>query len=947
MTSPDIQRPILYLIDGHAVAYRQYFAMKNVSRPFTTSKGEPTGATLGFASLLLNLLYGVHPDYLAVSFDMGLSGREALYPAYKAQRADMEADLVIQMGRIHQLVEAFNIPVLEKAGYEADDIIGTIARQATEQGVYVRIITGDRDILQLLNPYTSVQMAKRQEKESDRVYDEALFYDEYGLTPKQLIDYKALVGDTSDNIPGVRGVGEKTALPLLQQYGNIETLYEHLDEIKGATQKKLIDGRAMAFLSKTLATIKQDLPVTLDLNACVAHDFDRAAVEKLFYELEFRTLLKRLQTLAGGVDAFLASAEDSSEIQTGEVSEFAAPAALPSKTPVTVIVRDAAGLQTLVETLKGAQAIAFDTETTSLDQMAAKLVGISLSVDGETGYYIPVGHSAPTDQLFVEQPQQLPMQTVLDALRPALTDPAIPKWGHNAIYDLVILQRHGIDVAPIAFDTMIGKWLCEPETKFLGLKDMAKEAFDVRMTEISALIGSGKKQITFDQVSIETAAPYAAADAIYTYQLVEAKVRPQLEDAGLVDLFQNMEMPLVPVIAAMERAGVALDVPFLTQLSQDMQKQLAEIEQNIYALSGGYGEFNINSPKQLNDVLFGKLGLPVEGIPKTTHGYSTAAGVLDSLYDRHEIIRWILEHREISKLKSTYVDALPALINPQTGRVHTSYNQTGTTTGRLSSSSPNLQNIPIRTESRREIRKAFIAPPGRLLLSVDYSQIELRVMAHISRDAGLLEAFRQKQDIHAATAARVFGVPLEQVTYEQRSFAKRVNFGLIYGMGAFRLARDSELTLAEANRFIDAYFQFFPGVKQYMDNTKRQAAETGYLYTLFGRRGDFRGLRRRDTSTVLKQALERAAINMPIQGTAADILKQAMLNLSAALRTSGYGAQMILQVHDELVLEVDEADIQPVRDLVVSTMEHAYQLDAPLVANAQVGKNWRDMDVIL
>ena len=830
---------------------------------------------------------------------VSISPSRPVYEDYKATRDKMPDDLAPQLDRIRELVEAFNIPVLAEEGYEADDIIGTIAVQAEAQGVDVRIITGDRDILQLLSPHVTVQLPKRGS--ADVVFDEAAFRDRYQLEPEQLIDLKALMGDSSDNIPGVYGVGEKGATKLLHQYETLDSIYEHLDDIKGSTGKKLREGRDMAFLSRDLVTIRRDLPVTLDLDACVAHDYDHERVAELFRDLEFRSLADRLYEIASE------QGEDDPDVPVDPV-----------------IVRDEAALKQLVAVLNEAKAITWDVETTSTDQMAAKLVGIALAVDGRTGYYVPVGHRRAgqlplfaDDEADSKPVDQLPLETVIDALRAPLTNPGIAKYAHNAAYDLVVMQRYGIDVAPIDFDTMIAEWVIDPLSKFLGLKNLVRHRLGIQMTEIETLIGSGKNQTTMDLVDVEQAAPYAAADAALTHRLVGE-------------------------IAAMERAGVRLDTDFLAAYSDRLQAMLDDYEREIHSHSGE--AFNINSPKQLNQILFEKLNLPVAGLRKTTHGYSTDAATLESLKDEHPIVERILQYREVAKLKGTYVDALPLLVNERTGRVHTSYNQTGTSTGRLSSSSPNLQNIPIRTDMGREVRRAFIAEPGSVLLGVDYSQVELRVLAHISQDSTLLEAFRQNQDIHRATAAIVFDVALDDVTYEMRSFAKRINFGLIYGMGPYRLARESDLTLAEARAFVETYFDRLPGVEQYIEGTKKQAREQGYVSTLFGRRGEFPALKSGSTNSQTAQGMERAAINMPIQGTAADILKRAMIDLDAALAERDLAARMILQVHDELVLEVPQDELDETRALVVDIMENAYDLDAPLVANAQVGTNWRDME---
>lgn len=926
-------RPQFFVIDGHALAYRQFHALQSTG--FRTRAGEPTNATYGFTRTLLDILLKDKPHYLAVSFDRGLSGRENLFPDYKGTRDKMPDELSIQIDRIIQVVAAFNIPILALDGYEADDVIGTVVKQVEADGLNTRIITGDRDILQLLTPHVTVQLPKRGEQ--DVVFDEAMFREEYELEPWQLVELKGLMGDTSDNIPGVKGIGQKTATTLLKQYETIDGIYAHIDEIKGATQQKLIDGQPLAYLSRDLATIRKDVPFTIELAKCVSHEYNVDIVLDLFRELEFRQFSDRLKPMTQ--TSMFDTVEEETPANTEE------PAPHPAPGIETVIVRDQAALDQLVSVLNGAQTIVWDVETTGIDQMSCELVGIALAVNGDTGYYVPVGHKKG-DGMFTETVDQLPLETVIEALRGPLTDPGKAKYAHNSEYDLIVTSRYGIDVEPLVFDTMIAEWVLDPSSKFLGLKNFANQYLKIPMTEIKELIGTGKKQLTMDQVDIELAGPYAAADAAVTYRAAEY-LRPKLEsDPDLWRLYTTLEMPLIPVIVSMECNGVMLDTPYLAELSTRLSHELSELEEKIYDLSG-YGKFNISSPKQLNDVLFGKLGLSVEGLKKTTHGFSTDAATLENLKDAHPVIEEILKHREISKLKGTYVDALPALINARTGRVHTSYNQAGSSTGRISSSNPNLQNIPIRTELGREVRRAFITPPGTLLLAVDYSQIELRVLAHYSEDPTLLEAFAQGQDIHAATAAAVYGIPISEVTFEQRSFAKRVNFGLIYGMGAFRLARDSDLSVAEARAFIDDYFSRLPKVKEYLDGTKRQA-RIGPLTTLFGRRREFRALMNaaENSRSNEVQAEERMAINMPIQGSAADIMKKAMIDLYAALERNKLNAKMILQVHDELVLEVPEDEIDQTAKLVTDVMENAYELKAPLRANAEIGKNWRDMEPI-
>ena len=923
------KRDVLYLIDGHALAYRSYFALQHGG--LTTSSGESITAVFGFTRTLLDVYEHHKPKYIAVTFDRGLSGREEIYPEYKATREKMPEDLASQFDRIEEIVSAFGIPLLTMDNMEADDVLGTISRQAVEQGLDVHIATGDRDILQLVSPHVRVQLPKRGGP--DEVLDEAAFHDRYGLTPLQLIDLKALEGDSSDNIPGVPGVGVKTATKLLQEYGDLDTIYANLDNIATRARNNLIRGKDSAYLSQRLATIICDLPIKLDLEQCIGEDFALKPVDDIFAALEFRGMRERLHKVYGVMHG--------EDIETGIVDAHEA--------IETAVISDEAALNALVEELNAADIIAFDTETTSIDQMTAELVGISVAVNGERGYYIPLGHKAVGGDSLFEAPaatrtDQLSLGKVIDALRPPLEDSAIAKCAHNAVYDVMILARYGIKVKPIAFDTMLAEWVSNPISKFMGLKGLVSQRLDIQMTEISELLGKGKKQITMDRVDVEAAAPYAAADAAMTWRLVHP-LRGELGGTKREWLYQSLELPLIPIVSAMQARGVTLDVDFLRDMSERLRDQLLELETTIYDL-GGIGKFNINSPKQLNTVFFGALELPTDRLRKTKQGYSTDAATLDILKDAHPIVAHIVDFRELSKLKSTYVDALPGLVNPATGRVHTSYNQAGSATGRFSSSSPNLQNIPIRTEVGREVRRAFVAPPGYVLLAVDYSQIELRVMAHISQDETLIDAFHRGLDIHQATAATVNGIEPADVTYEQRNFAKGVNFGLMYGMGAFRLARDSDLSQKEAEQFIATYFERMPGVENYIRQTKEFVWKHGYTETLYGRRRDYPAIKSKGNRRSAS-AEERAAINMPIQGTAADILKQSLIDLDARLKASDVDAAMILQVHDELVLEAREDQLDAVKALVVETMEKALPdrkpLLVPLQANASFGANWRDM----
>ncbi|HOA23135.1 MAG TPA: DNA polymerase I [Aggregatilineales bacterium] len=930
----DKKRKRLVLIDGHALAYRMFFA---IQASMSTREGEPTNATYGFTRMLLNIINGNDPpDYMAVSFDVGETFRDAMYDAYKATREKMPDALHVQIERIHDVLDAFNIPILEVDGYEADDVLGTLARKAQQAGVETFIVTGDKDLLQLVDDGVFVQLPGGRTGEVT-VYDREKVRERMGIEPEQIVDYKALVGDTSDNIPGVPGIGQKTAVQLLNTWGTLENIYEHLDEIKSArTRNALVASREQAFLSQKLARIVTDVPLEFNLESCRTHNYDRDKVVQIFRTLEFRSFLNELRGGNGGSDSgmqlpLFASAEETQDEQ---------PASIETETH---IIRDEAALDSLIARLEQAEAIAFDTETTATDQMSATLVGISLAIEPGVGYYIPVGH-----RLSEDEGQQLPLDLVIERLRPVMTNPNIRKIAHNIKYDAIVLRRHGLDVYPLSVDTMIGEWLLHPDAaqRKLGLKNLAFFRLGVEMTSISELIGSGRKQITMDFVPVAKAAPYAAADADMTLRLAEPILK-ELEEQEQLELFEKLEMPLVPVLIDMELKGMLLDVDYLRRMSKELGEVLEQRYQEICAVAGY--EFNMNSPQQLSEALFEKLGLPTRGLRKTKSGYySTAADVLDELrqYDTTGIINAILEYRELEKLRGTYVDALPQLVNPETGRVHTSFNQTGTVTGRLSSSEPNLQNIPVRSEIGRRVREAFIAPPGHVLLGADYSQVELRVLAHVSGDEALREAFQEGQDIHATTAATVYNIDISEVTPAQRSFAKSVNFGLLYGMSAFRLARESELTLPEAEAFVQTYFERFPRVAQYLENTRRQAIEKGYVETLLKRRRYFPALQSSDSSqaaAMARRAAEREAVNMPIQGTAADIMKLAMIKLHRALAEQGMRSQIVLQVHDELLLEVPEEEAEEARELVCEVMENAYPLDVPLKVDAHIGQNWGEL----
>jgi len=927
---------ILYLLDGHAIAYRAYFALTaGGNTRWTTSTGEPTAGIYGFASMLIRILEQEEPDYMAVSFDTGRTFRHELYGEYKATRAKMPEDLRQQIERIREMVDLLGIPRIEMENYEADDVIGSLAVWAADkEGLGVKIITGDRDLLQMVTNRIVVTLPNARTNQNEDFFPEDV-EKKLGVFPNQVVDYKALLGDTSDNIPGVRGIGEKTAVALLKEYGTLDNVYAHLDQLTGRAQKALEEGRKSAYLSQDLARIRTDLGVSLDLDKARADNFNPGALVELFRQLEFRTITQRLKALEQKLKPEMATPVQASLfIDEG-------PAASPNTPKIadglvqTIIVDTPTALRDCVRTLGAAKQIALDTETSELDPMRADLVGISLACDPDQGFYIPVGHL---------QGKQLPLEEVRIVLDPLLSNPKIDKVAHNAKFDLLVLRQAGFSLEPITFDTMIAEWLINPTSRNLGLKSQAWIRLGVEMTHIEALIGTGRNQISMAQVPIAQAAPYAAADAAMTLRLVEP-LTARLEEVRATGLNRDLEVRLIPVLAEMEEAGILLDLPLFDVFSEELARDISDLEDSIYQQVGE--RFNLNSTQQLSDMLFKRLNLePPDRSQKTSSGkYSTSASVLESMRDTHPIIEKILTYRELSKLKSTYVDALPLQVNPRTGRVHTSFNQTGTVTGRIASQNPNLQNIPTRTEQGRRVRNGFIAAPGCKLLAIDYSQVELRIMAHMSQDSAMLKAFREGQDIHAATAAAITKTPIDQVTKEQRRHAKAINFGLIYGMGSFGLTRASDLTLAEAENFILAYFREFPGVKVWLEKTKQQAAQLGYVEALLGRRRYFPDLVK-GTNPVLRRREEREAINAPIQGTAADIVKIAMIQLPGVLRHAGLKAKMLLQVHDELIFEVPEEELEQTTHVAKSVMENAMKLDVPLTTEARVGRNWGELEKV-
>ncbi|MCC7163601.1 MAG: DNA polymerase I [Anaerolineae bacterium] len=945
----------LLLIDAHALIHRSYHA---IERELTSPTGEPTKAVYGFASTLLKVIKDQQPEYVVATFDMGKSFRATQFPEYKANRPPTPDDLRPQFARSREFCAVLGIPVFAQEGFEADDLIGTLSQQARDDKLLTLILTGDRDTLQLVDDQTNVLMFIGHTGEIKR-YDVKAVQERFGFGPEQLIDFKALRGDTSDNIPGIAGVGDKTATKLLQDYSNIEGVYQHLGEIKGAIGEKLAAAHEQVARNKDLVTIDRHAPVKLDLDAARFGAYDRESLIQLLRELGFQSLVSRIPDSTGE-----AGSSADAEPETPQV-----------KGDYQAVVSET-DLDALVNLIKKTGRFVVDVETTSLDPLLASLVGIAIGVGGGKAYYIPVTNNAPKPapppkkgRTAKEQKQPslfgtgattptiaittdnadpldtLPLALVRTKLAGVFADPKIEKIAHNASYDWGVLRNSGFEVSGIDFDTMIAAHLVEQNSQAVGLKNLAFQYFGAQMTEIESLIGKGKNQLTMDQVSIDKLTQYVCADADYTFRLYEIYT-PLLKEQGVERLFREIEMPLVRVVVDLERAGVLLDLHVLGELAQVINARLTAIETDIYEMVGA--RFNLNSPVQLSAALFDTLGLDSQGMERTSTGkISTAAGALESLRGQHPVIPLILEHRELSKLKGTYVDALPELIHPEDGRVHTSFNQAGTVTGRLSSSNPNLQNIPVRTELGRRVRGAFIAPPGMVLLSADYSQVELRILAHASQDPNMLKAFADGEDIHAATAALLFNVPIDQVTKDMRRLGKTINFGVVYGISEYGVAGRTELSMEESRRLIQSYNDKYPGVKAYMDRTKAMARDKGYVESFMGRRRYFADLGSgRRLPPAQKNQAEREAINMPIQASAADIIKIAMVRLHQALHDRKFKTRMILQVHDELVFESPEQEVEQVVPLIRKIMCDAYKLDAPLDVEVKRGANWQTMQVI-
>jgi DNA polymerase I len=877
----------IYLIDGSSYIYRAYHAMGGLSN----SKGFPTGAVFGFTNMIVKTLKDKSPSYVAVIFDAkGPNFRHEKYPAYKANRPPMPEDLRLQIPLIHEIVNAYRLPSLSVQGFEADDIIATITRQAREKGWAVVIVSGDKDLTQLVQD--GVRMWDPQK---DVIYDQEGVKKKFGVPPDLIVEYMALTGDTSDNVPGVAGVGPKTAAKLIEEYGSVEGVYAAIDRIgQKKLKENLLKHKDHAFLSRDLVRLSDDVPTDKSLDDFVVVDQDSSRLKELFHELEFKRLLGDLpaeRTLDFGGYAAITRMED---------------------------------LHAWLEAVRKQGELSVDCETTSEQPVRAQLVGISLcSIPGKA-CYIPVGHIRGT---------QLPKRDVLDALRPVLEDETISKIGQNIKYDLIVFKREGVNIAGIGCDTMLASYLLDPSRRGHSLDDLAEIFLQHRTIHIKELIGSGKSQILFSGVDIETATDYACEDADVALQVAEI-LRPKIRDEGLEDLFRNVELPLIPVLVDMELAGVRVDTSYLWQLSLEFGRTLEITEAEIYRVAGE--NFNINSPKQLSEILFNRLGL--KPVKKTKTGQSTALDVLEELAYQHELPRKILDYRSIFKLKSTYVDALTSLVNLETGRIHTSYNQAVAATGRLSSSDPNLQNIPIRSVEGRKIRKAFIPDDGYSFVAADYSQIELRVMAGLSGDKRLLEAFSAGEDIHAITAAEVFGGSPAHVTPETRQRAKAINFGIIYGMGAYRLAGQLGVGMGMAKQYLEDYYRTYAGVRTFMESLPEKAAQDGFVTTILGRKRFLPDLK--NPNRIAQQAARRMAINTTIQGSAADLMKLAMIRVHGELKRRELPARMILQVHDELILEVRDDAVNDAAALLKKEMEGVYALSVPLVVDVATGKNW-------
>ena len=901
MAEPD-KKDSLVLLDGSSYLYRAYFATAR-SR-LSSPSGQPTGAIFAIINMIKKLRKDFPSDYFLIVFDAkGKTFRHDMFEQYKANRPSMPDELRSQVSYVHKIINAQGYPTLSIPGVEADDVIGTIAKAAGNQSYDVTISTGDKDLAQLVNP--NVRLVDTMK---DVIYDRDGVIEKFGVTPEQIIDYLTLVGDTSDNIPGVPKVGPKTAVKWLQEYADLDEIIANQEKIGGKVGENFRDSIEQLELSKALVTIRLDVDIESEIDSYIEQATNEEALIELYTELGFNSWLEEF-SIDGEVG----------ENRVSDLSDFSYD-----------VINTPTLLEDWLEALRSAELIAYDTETTSLDAMQASLVGMSFAIKTQEGKfksaYLPLAHTIG---------EQLPFEETLTKVKPILESSTISKVGQNLKYDATVLANHAVELKGIAFDTMLESYVLDSVSNRHDMDTLAQKHLGHKTISFESLAGKGKKQLTFDQIPIESAAQYAAEDALVTLALHE-KLWPQLEkDEQLKSIFTDIELPMLAVLNTVQRNGVLIDDTSLLLQSQELAEKMNALEQRAYDLADQ--TFNLASPKQIQEILFEKMELPI--IRKTPKGQaSTAEDVLQELALEYELPKLILEHRSMGKLKSTYTDKLPIMVNSQTGRVHTSYHQAVAVTGRLSSSDPNLQNIPIRTDEGRRIRHAFVVPDGSQMLAADYSQVELRIMAHLSGDETLLKAFRNGDDIHSATAAEIFSVEQDQVNADQRRKAKAINFGLIYGMSAFGLAKQLNIGMQEAQQYIDIYFNRYPGVKGYMDNIRQSAADQGYVETVFGRRLYLPDINAKNGQ--LRKYAERTAINAPMQGTAADIIKTAMVDIQRALEKQNYATTMIMQVHDELVFEVPDAEIAIIQPLIREKMQSAVTLDVPLVVDIGLGKNW-------
>lgn len=892
------------LVDGSSYLFRAYHAMPGL----TNAKGEATGTIYGVINMLRKLVAEYQPSHIAIVFDAkGKTFRHKMFKEYKANRPPMPDDLREQIEPVHKIVEAMGLPLVCVSGVEADDVIGTLAAQASELGIETLISTGDKDMAQLVNKHVSLINTM-----TNLYSDVAGVKEKYGVTPEQIIDYLALMGDKADNIPGIPKVGPKTAVKWLEAYGTIENIVEHADEIKGKVGESLRENLNQLPLSQELTTIKCDVELDVTPKTLVHAEPDIDILRELFSRYEFKTWHAQLNDAANESGSTAANVEAKKEVAVDYEK-----------------ILTEKQLSAWMKKLKAADVFSFDLETTSLDYMQAEIVGLSFAVEANRAAYIPVAHS------YDDAPTQLDRDNVLAKFKPLLEDAKVAKLGQNLKYDMSVLANYNINMQGIQYDTMLESYVLDSVGSRHNMDALALRFLDKHTIHFEDIAGKGAKQVTFDLIDVDTAAEYAAEDADVTLQLHQT-IWPLLQESeSLVKVFKEIEMPLLPVLSRMERRGVLLDTKALEKQSKQLTKRIAELESEVHGLAGE--EFNLGSPKQLQTILFEKLELPI--VSKTPKGQpSTAESVLVELAHEYELPKLLLEYRSLAKLKSTYTDKLPKMIDPDTGRIHTSYHQAVAATGRLSSTDPNLQNIPVRTDEGRRIRKAFIANTGNKILAADYSQIELRIMAHLSEDKGLVTAFENGVDVHSATAAEVFSVDVEAVTKEQRRRAKAINFGLIYGMSAFGLAKQLDIERYEAQSYVELYFERYPGVKEYMERTRKIASEQGYVETVLGRRLYLPDINARNS--MRRQYAERTAINAPMQGTAADIIKLAMINLDQQLQNSKLDCAMLMQVHDELVFEINEKDLDKASKVINDAMVNAISLSVPLVVDIGIGDNW-------